>query len=247
MPSKYDALRDYLGGQSAPTVTLKFQEIEKILGFALPPAARRHTAWWANGGHPYSKAWTSSGRKARPRLTAEIVEFFTAPPGMVSKSHRAPLDVKVAAEVWIATALLHRERPHVRDFGIDEIVARAAKENITGRLRPGVYQHVVSHAVANRPPSPNRYCYLCAPASSRRRLCRPGDPIDPRRLRAKMQPESDDVPARYRPLLEWYRKEYAAGAGTGEDPLVALIGLGKEIWKNVDADEYVRQLREDWD
>src|SRR5206468_253311 len=98
-------------------------------------------------------------------------------------------------------ALLHREHPRNRDFGIGEIVTRAAKENLAGRLRPGVYQHVASHAVANRPPSPNKYCYLFATASNRRRLYRPGDPADPHRLRAKVVPEQDDLPAPYRPLL----------------------------------------------
>ena len=36
--------------------------------------------------------------------------------------------VKVADEVWIAAALLHREYPNQSDFEIDEIVQRAAKE-----------------------------------------------------------------------------------------------------------------------
>ncbi len=31
------------------------------------------------------------------------------------------------------------------------------------------------------------------------------------------------------------------------DPILAMRGLGKEIWADIDADEYVRQLREDWE
>lgn len=31
------------------------------------------------------------------------------------------------------------------------------------------------------------------------------------------------------------------------DSLFELDGLGKEYWKNVDPDEFVRQLREGWD
>ena len=251
MPSKYDALRDYLNEQSGPTVTLTFRQIEKLLGFVLPESARRHTAWWANakGSHTYSKAWTSGGWKARPLLTRESVQFVAARRVAAgpSKHRGSEGDIKVAAEVWVATALLHREHPRNGDFGIGEIVTRAAKENLAGRLRPGVYQHVASHAVANRPPSPNKYCYLFATASNRRRLYRSGDPADPHRLRAKAVPAQDDLPAQYWPLLEWYRKVYGAPGKAEEDPILALVGLGKEIWKGVDPDEYVRKLREDWD
>src|SRR5665213_347072 len=249
MPSKYDALRDYLNVQAAQTVTLTFRQIEKILGFALPDSARRHAAWWANGGHAYSKAWTSGGWKARPLLTTEAVQFSVARRVVAgpSKLNGSQGDIKVAAEVWVATALLHREHPRNRDFGIREIVTRAMKEKIAGRLRPGVYQHVASHAVANRPPSPNKYCYLFATASNRRRLYRPGDPADPLRLRSKALPERDDLPAEYRNLLDWYHEDYGSRAKAGQDPILALIGLGKEIWKGVDPDEYVRKLREDWD
>jgi hypothetical protein len=62
--------------------------------------------------------------------------------------------VKVADEVWIATALLHRENPKREDFTVAEIVERARRENISGKLRPSVQVHVYLHCVANRPPNP---------------------------------------------------------------------------------------------
>lgn len=31
------------------------------------------------------------------------------------------------------------------------------------------------------------------------------------------------------------------------DPLLALIGSGKDIWEDEHADEYVRRLKQDWD
>jgi hypothetical protein len=64
---------------------------------------------------------------------------------------------KVADEVWIVAALLHREHPKREDFSIEEIMDRAAKEAGKESLRPGVYVHVVQHCVANRPPNPGRY------------------------------------------------------------------------------------------
>ena len=35
--------------------------------------------------------------------------------------------------------------------------------------------------------------------------------------------------------------------GQAADPILGLLGLGKEIWMNEDADAYVRRLRENWE
>ena len=84
--------------------------------------------------------------------------------------------IKVADEVWVAAALLHREHPEREGFTPDEIVKRVQMEGIHGRLRPGVHQHAVQHSVANRPPNPGRYRMLYAerqnptPLSTGRRL-----------------------------------------------------------------------------
>src|SRR5260370_24782222 len=78
--------------------------------------------------------------------------------------------VKVADEVWIAAALLHREHPEATDFSIEEIVDRARREGLHKPLRPGVYVHVVLHCVANRPPNPARYRMLFETSQGRRRL-----------------------------------------------------------------------------
>jgi len=45
--SKYDPLRSFLGNSAADVseMVLTFQQIETILGFELPPGARRHRAW----------------------------------------------------------------------------------------------------------------------------------------------------------------------------------------------------------
>ena len=61
---------------------------------------------------------------------------------------------KVADEVWIAVALLHRENPKREDFTVTEIVERARREKIAGGLRPGFQVHVYLHCVANRPAQP---------------------------------------------------------------------------------------------
>ena len=113
--------------------------------------------------------------------------------------------IRVADEVWIATALLHCEHPEREDFTVNEIIERA-----------------------------------------RRRLYREGDPAHPKR-HGKIVPEADAIPTWYRRLLEWYRNEYARPQDTWLQGLKDLAGTGKEIFSGIDADEYVRQLREGWE
>ena len=157
--------------------------------------------------------------------------------------------LKVADEVWIATALLHREHLDRPDFAIDEIVDRARMERLTEQLRPGVYVHVVQHCVANRAPNPGRYRMLFETAPGRRRLFRLGDPCHPNREGAKTTPEREDLPPSYGPLLSWYRDWCMTEAKCSKegDPLLAVIGSGKDLWADEHADDYVRRLREGWE
>jgi hypothetical protein len=157
-------------------------------------------------------------------------------------------EVKVADEVWIATALLHREHPEQPDFTVAEIVERARHERLTPELRPGVYVHAVLHSVANRAPNPARLLMLVETAPNRRRLYRPGDPADERRRGGKTTPSRSGIPARYHSLLDWYERTFAPQRRLGPeaDPLLALRGSGRELWAKEHADQYVRRLREGW-
>jgi hypothetical protein len=158
-------------------------------------------------------------------------------------------ETKVADEVWIATALLHREHPDLEDFSVSEIVERAGRENAGRALRPGVRVHATQHCVADRRPNPGRYCMLTATRGSRRRLYRPGDRVHPDRLGAKIAPEREEIPERYRPLLDWYFGEYQkrdVAAAAEEDPLLALRGSGADLWAEEPPDEYVERLRSEW-
>jgi hypothetical protein len=159
------------------------------------------------------------------------------------------IQLKVADEVWIATALLHREHPAQPDFTIEEIVERAAKEAGRQPLRPGVYVHVVQHCVANRPPNPGRYRMLYESAPGRRRLYRNGDTYDTAREGAKTAPSPMDIPSEYAGLLDWYRHwdDDKIEDRIKNDPLLALRGSGKELWADEHADDYVRRLREGWE
>src|ERR1017187_10024598 len=97
------------------------------------------------------------------------------------KASATGVEIKVADEVFIATALLHKENPDREDFSISEIVTRAAKENLFGELRPGVRVHASLHCVANRAPNPGRYRMLYATGDHTRRLLRSSDNVHPER------------------------------------------------------------------
>jgi hypothetical protein len=159
------------------------------------------------------------------------------------------MKIKVADEVWIAAALLHKEHPEQIDFSVEEIVERARREKLHEPLRPGVYIHAQMHCVANRPPNPGRYRMLFETAAGRRRLFRPGDPSDSRREGSKSAPSESNIPERYRPLLRWYAewsKSLRKKAGRF-DALLQLVGTGRKIWADEHADEYVNRLREGWE
>jgi hypothetical protein len=163
--------------------------------------------------------------------------------------------LKVADEVWIAAALLHREHPEAADFAVEEIVERADREGLRKPFRRGVYVHVIQHCVANRPPNPGRYRMLYETGAGRRRLFRKGDSYHPGREGAKITPAIEDLPSGCSGLLGWYRdwalslslSQAATGNALREDPLLSLRGSGKHLWADEHADEYVRRLREGWE
>jgi hypothetical protein len=77
VPGGYRALYTYLEHRYASVVVLTFEQIEALLGFALPTPARTEREWWTDtlGTQRHSAAWTGAGRTAAPNLGAETVVF----------------------------------------------------------------------------------------------------------------------------------------------------------------------------
>lgn len=72
--SKYDALAEWLIASGTSEVRSTFEQIEEVLGFAMPPSARNHPAWWS--GSVVARSIGSAGwRAAQVNLTAETVVF----------------------------------------------------------------------------------------------------------------------------------------------------------------------------
>jgi hypothetical protein len=160
----------------------------------------------------------------------------------------SPTAIKIADEVWIIVALLHREHPEQPDFSIEDIVAKAHDLALVRPLRPGFYVHVVQHCVANRAPNPGRYRVLFETSAGRRRLFRRGDAYHPQREGSKVLPTRSALPQLYRNLLDWYEEwsSQALRSNSESDPLLRLRGSGRKIWRDEHADAYVSRLRREW-
>jgi hypothetical protein len=173
--------------------------------------------------------------------------MYTFQDNVYMKSKAASVShLKIADEVFIATAVLHKENPDRDGFKIGEIVDRVA--NLFGDSRPGVRVHASVHCVANRPPDPAPHRMLFELENHRRRLLKSGDAVHPQR-KGKIWPDAESVPPEYRDLIEWAKQRFEEGEPPRArwlDGLFQMRGMGRELWKGQDPDEYVRELRENW-
>jgi hypothetical protein len=78
VPAEYASLYTYLEHRYASMVVLTFEQMEALLGFALPASACTDRDWWTGAGaqtHSQSAAWMGAGRTATPNLPARTVTF----------------------------------------------------------------------------------------------------------------------------------------------------------------------------
>jgi hypothetical protein len=117
--------------------------------------------------------------------------------------------IKVADEVWIATALLHKENLKQKSFSVKEIVNKVKQENIFGKLRPGIKQYIYSDCVANIEAKSGNYRILIKIKKGRYRLYKDSDKelCHPSR-NGKTIPDKHEIPKKYQKLLKWYKEEY---------------------------------------
>ena len=76
---KYEPLSTHLGAASANEWSATFTQVEQILGFPLPPSARKHREWWSNqagAGHSQARGWQDAGWQVwKVELGGEMVIF----------------------------------------------------------------------------------------------------------------------------------------------------------------------------
>jgi hypothetical protein len=157
-----------------------------------------------------------------------------------------PTEILVADEAWVALALLHREHPERPSFTAGEIRRRVEAEGIAGGIRPGIATHIGQHNVANVNPSSGTYRMSYRLPDGTYRLYREGDDCHPRR-KGKIIPSRAELPESFHHLLDWYEREYCGPrSGPETDPVLAMLGVGKEIWQEESGDAFVARLRNDW-
>lgn len=154
--------------------------------------------------------------------------------------------LKVADTCWVALASLHRQNSDRKSFSASEVLDYA--RDIDGeKPRPGLQPHVYQHIVANLPRQTGAYRMFFQLPDKSLRLYRPGDHADPSRT-GKIKPEADDLPPEYRDLLRWYDEEYCKSLALDkdDDPILAIRGLGKHLWKDESGEEFLKRERSDW-
>ena len=78
---RYLSLYTYLEHRYASNVVLTFEQMESLLGFALPAPARSERDWWTSPTDDldqHSEAWRVACRTATPNLLARTVAFERA-------------------------------------------------------------------------------------------------------------------------------------------------------------------------
>lgn len=61
---KYEPLATHLESADASEWSATFAQVEQVLGFPLPPSARKHREWWSNqagAGHSQARGWQDAG------------------------------------------------------------------------------------------------------------------------------------------------------------------------------------------
>ena len=78
VPAEYVSLYTYLEHRYASCLVLTFDQMEALLGFALPASACTEREWWTGAAvhtHRHSAAWVGAGPTATPNLPARTVTF----------------------------------------------------------------------------------------------------------------------------------------------------------------------------
>lgn len=127
--------------------------------------------------------------------------------------------MKVADEVWTSVALLHKENPERLDFSVEEIKARARREQWP--IRPGFNVHASYHCLANKPANPANHRMLYEDSRGRKRLYRPNDPCHTERERGKIHPQKHELPPVYQCLVDWYESIYSKQPGNAPPAVTA--------------------------
>jgi hypothetical protein len=152
----------------------------------------------------------------------------------------------IADSIWVATALLQKNQPEVTGFD-DETILRKTLE-LDPTLNPrSVSTHLSVHCIASKEANPASLRILTKNPDGTLRLYHEGDPYHPTRRNGRTAPRPNALPEKYRGLADrrgTFSNESAALVE--QDPVLAMRGVGKEMWKALGGGEaFIRALREE--
>jgi len=122
--SKYQPLSERLAGHPADEWRASFAEIEAVLGFSLPKAARSRS-WWANtGDKPHSRAWMAPGWRAEMDQASGVV-IFRRPVSEAALQGAPEADVPVSEPEFVSDEV-QPIRSRAKGWGIAAAIAAGA-------------------------------------------------------------------------------------------------------------------------
>jgi hypothetical protein len=108
--SKYQPLSDHLGSRPDAAWFATFAEVERILGFPLPKAARALPSWWANDpGKAHGRAWSQPGWEVGDLDLAAEQVLFRRRPAPPAGSEAQPVVAERAGRFpwgWLLTGVV---------------------------------------------------------------------------------------------------------------------------------------------
>jgi hypothetical protein len=153
--------------------------------------------------------------------------------------------LSIADTIWLATALLHRAHPRAKGFSHETVLRKVTE--LDPSLNPrSVSTHLSTHCVASKKANPATLRILTENPDGSLRLFRTGDSFHPTRRTGRTAPKPHALPVQYEYLLQ-NQTEGPSGNfeySPAEDPILAISGVGKEMWKQLGGGEaFIRALR----
>jgi hypothetical protein len=153
--------------------------------------------------------------------------------------------LSIADTIWLATALLHRTHPQANGFTHEAILRKVTE--LDSSLNPrSVSTHLSTHCVASKKANPATLRILTENPDGSLRLFRGGDSFHPTRRAGRTAPKPHALPVQYEYLTQNQtespsdKRDYSPP----EDPILAISGVGKEMWKQLGGGEaFIRALR----